>query len=140
MSRPAVAVAPTASVAEAARVMRERKLGWLAVVESREAGAELLVGVLGRSDLLTVFLRDDADLREEIVGSLLAEILLLDPDRVEVRVCDGVVTMAGRLSTRAEVRLVVEFVERLEGVVRVIDYLTFEVDERGVGAPTTALY
>ena len=133
-------VSPTASVAEAARVMRERKLGWLAVVESHEAGADLLVGVLGRSDLLTVFLRDDADLREEIVGSLLAKILLLDPDRVEVRVSEGVVTMTGRLSTRAEVRLVVEFVERLEGVVRVVDYLTFEVDERGVGAPTTALY
>jgi CBS domain-containing protein len=140
MTSPVIAVVPTASVAEAARVIREHKLGWLAVVETREAGAERLVGVLGRSDLLTVFLRDDAELRNEVVDNLLTRILLVDTTRLDVQVAEGVVTLLGQLPTRAEVRLVVEFIERLEGVVKVIDYLTYEVDERVADARIAPLY
>jgi CBS domain-containing protein len=140
MTSPVVSVVPSASVAEAARAMRQHGLGWLPVVETTEAGAQRLVGVLGRSDLLAVFLRGDTDLREEIVDNLLTQVLLIDPDQIEVRVSRGVVTLLGQLPTRAEARLVTEFVERLEGVVKVIHQLTYPVDERVADATTAPPY
>jgi CBS domain-containing protein len=63
MTSPVVSVSPTASVAEAARLMREHRLGWLAVVGATDTAAVRLVGVLGRRDLPTVFARDDGELR-----------------------------------------------------------------------------
>jgi CBS domain-containing protein len=131
MSSPVVAVSPDASVAEAARAMRERKLGWLAVVDTTSTGRQRLVGVVGRSDLLAVFHRDDADLREEITNSLRTRFTLTDPSLVSIQVDHGVVALSGHLPSRAEARLVTEFVERLEGVVSVIHGLTYDVP----GAP-----
>jgi osmotically-inducible protein OsmY len=87
-----------------------------------------------------VFLRDDAELRNEVVDNLLTRILLVDTTRLDVQVSEGMVTLLGQLPTRSEVRLVVGFVERLEGVVRVIDYLTYEVDERVADARVAPLY
>jgi CBS domain-containing protein len=121
MTSPVVSVSPTASVAEAARLMREHKLGWLAVVEGTDIAAAQLVGVLDRRDLLTVFARDDDELRQEIMDSLP---VLADPAHVEVGVNHGVVTLSGHLPTAADLQLVSEFVERLEGVVAVTRLLT----------------
>ena len=45
-----------------------------------EAGR--VVGVLSRSDVLTVFLRDDASIRAEIVDDVVGRILLTDPAAV----------------------------------------------------------
>lgn len=56
MGSPAVTVAPTATVAAAARVMREQRLSWLPVTDIDGR----VLGVLGCSDLLAVFLRDGA--------------------------------------------------------------------------------
>jgi osmotically-inducible protein OsmY len=56
--------------------------------------------------------------------------LMIDPGQVAVTVEDGVVTLTGELGIRAEAVLAVRFVERLEGVVRVIDQLGYDVDER----------
>lgn len=123
MSRSVTSVTSTASVAEAARLMYERKLGWLAVVEDGQ-----LVGVLGPSDVLSVFSREDDDLRGEIEESLRTRLGLADPSRVQVSVDRGVVTLSGHLATLAEARLVTEFVERLEGTVAVIHGLTFDVE------------
>jgi CBS-domain-containing membrane protein len=133
MTSPVTAVSPNASVAEAARALHDHKLGWLAVVEPTGRGAQRLVGVLGRSDLLAVFLRDDTELREEIVRGLSTRLALVDPAKVEVQVRHGVVTLAGHLPTLAEARSVTEFVERLEGVVKVIHGLTHEVDRGAAG-------
>jgi CBS domain-containing protein len=139
MSAPVVSVDPSASVAEAARVMHRRKLGWLAVVEPTDQDADQLVGVLGRSDLLKVFLRDDEELRSEIVNGLLS-LLLVDSAQVKITVTHGVVRLAGHLPTRAEARLVTEFVERLEGVVAVIHGLTYDVDDRIANACVHPMY
>jgi CBS domain-containing protein len=127
MTSPVVSVAPTDSVAQAARTMHTHGLSWLAVVEAAEQGPGRLVGVLGRSDLLTVFSRDDDELRREIVDNLLAGLLRFHPERVHVEVHQGVVTLSGHLSTLGEARVVTEFIEKLEGVVAVIHGLTYDV-------------
>ena len=62
MSAVLVTIEPNATVAAAARLMREQGVNWLPVVADSR-----LVGVLGRSDLLAVFLRSDAAIRTEIV-------------------------------------------------------------------------
>jgi len=136
MSAPAVTIAPTATVAVAARTMRERSLSWLPVTD--EDGR--MVGVLGRSDLLAVFLRDDATIRAEVVDGVLAGMLLVDPARVAVEVTDGVVTLTGQLDTRTDAVLAAQFVERLDGVVEVVDRLTWETDARPSDLDVAHLY
>ncbi|MFJ6939706.1 CBS domain-containing protein [Streptomyces sp. NPDC101132] len=63
MSSPAVTVHPGATLAEAARSMARKQVKRLPVVND----IGLLEGVVGRSDLLTVFLRTDAELRRRSV-------------------------------------------------------------------------
>ena len=49
---------------------------------------------------------------------------------MEIGVDGGVVTLSGQLDTRADEELAVRFVERIEGVVAVVDRLTYRYDER----------
>ncbi len=128
MSAPAVTVAPDTTLARAARTMRERGLSWLPVVDTDGRVA----GVLGRSDLLSVFMRDDAAIRAEVVEGVLLQTMLIDPVRVAVGVEDGVVTLTGELDTHMDAELAVRFVERVEGVVDVVDRLSWRVDDRVV--------
>jgi CBS domain-containing protein len=136
MSAPAVTVAPTVTVAAAARTMREQHLSWLPVTDTEGR----ILGVLGRSDLLAVFLRDDEAIRAEVVDGVLVGMLLVDPKRVSVGVADGVVTLAGQLDTRTDAVLAVRFVERLEGVVGVVDRLTYAVDAHDSDLDVAPLY
>jgi CBS domain-containing protein len=125
MSSPVTTIGPDATVAQAARCMREHRVGWLPVVADGH-----VVGVLGRSDLLQVFSRPDAAIRDEVEDEVFGRMLLVDPRRVRIEVEAGVVTLSGQLDTRADVEVAVRFVERLEGVVAVVDHLTYHFDER----------
>ena len=126
MTTPVTTIGPDVTVAHAARCMREHRLGWLPVVDDHGR----LVGVLGRSDLLGVFSRPDAEIRDEVADEVFGRMLLVDPRRVDIAVDRGVVTLCGQLDTRADAELAVRFVERLEGVVAVVDRLTYRFDER----------
>ena len=64
------AVAPMTTVATAARLMVERHLRWMPVCD--DAGR--VVGVISRSDLLAVFLRDDGSIRAEVLEEVLAHV------------------------------------------------------------------
>ncbi len=99
--------------------MRERGVNWLPVL-----AAGRLVGVLGRSDLLTVFLRSDAEIRAEVIEDVLAATLMVGPGRVRVDVADGVVTLTGHLNTQMDAAAAVDMTRRVEGVVDVVDELT----------------
>jgi osmotically-inducible protein OsmY len=89
-----------------------------------------VVGVLGRSDLLRVSSRPDGEIRNEVADEVLGRMLLVDPRRVAIGVDRGVVTLTGELDIRADTEMAVRFVERLEGVVAVVDRLTYRYDER----------
>ena len=114
--------------------MRQHRLGWLPVVDDGR-----LVGVLGRSDLLTVFSRPDDEIRDEVADEVFAGMLLVDPRQVQIAVDGGVVTLSGQLDTRADAQLAARFVERLEGVVAVVDRLTYRYDERLADTKTAPL-
>ena len=134
MSVVPVTVGPDATVAAAARLMRERGVSWLPVLA--EGG---LVGVVGRSDLLTVFLRPDTAIRSEVLEDVLEGALVVAPGRVAVDVVDGVVTLTGELDTRADAEVAVELVSRIEGVVAVVDHLTWQVPDRPETIPVRDL-
>ncbi|MBW0111826.1 CBS domain-containing protein [Pseudonocardia sp. KRD-182] len=136
MSAPAVTVGPRTTVARAARTMREHGLSWMPVVGPDGR----VVGVLGRSDLLAVFLRSDAEIRTEVVDEVLGRMLLVDPTGISVEASDGVVTLSGEIDTRTDAILAVRFVERMEGVVEVVDRLRHRVDDRVATLPIDPLY
>ncbi|MGY6022700.1 CBS domain-containing protein [Streptomyces spinosirectus] len=113
MSAPAVTVHADASLAEAARIMARRRVKRLPVVD----GVGLLQGVVSRSDLLKVFLREDAQIAAEIRRSVLSQLPVVAP--LTVSVSEGVVTLGGVLPDRALVPVVARAVRAVEGVVDV---------------------
>lgn len=128
-------VTPATRVSAAARAMLRQHLSWMPVCDEDRR----VVGVLGRSDVLTIFARDDASIRTEIVDDVL-RILLADPTRVLVEVDGGVVTLTGELDTRLDAQVAVRLIERIEGVVAVVDHLRFRTDERVADASATPMY
>jgi CBS-domain-containing membrane protein len=124
MSAPAVTVMKRMSVADAARRMDESGVKHLPVVNL----AGRLIGIVARGDLLRVFLQTDAELR----GDVLDELRQL-PDataaRVDVKVDNGVVTLTGQLDRRSAVPGVLRVAEVVDGVVDVVNQLTYQHDD-----------
>ena len=121
MSGPPVTIGPLALVTQAARLMHEKKVKRLPVVD----GEGHLIGIVSRSDVLSVYNRLDADIRREILGRVLPETLLTDPARFTVTVKDGIVTIEGTPETAVLGRDIVEEAGHVEGVVAVRDRLTY---------------
>ncbi|MGW7517729.1 CBS domain-containing protein [Streptomyces sp. NPDC054796] len=126
MSAPAVTVGPLATVTEAARIMARHRVNRLPVTDPRTGR---LVGIVTRHDLLRVFLRRDAEIRAEVVNEVLVRSLWLPRDAIEVSVFEGVVTLRGELDKRSDVPLAVRLAEQVDGVVSVVDELTYRIDD-----------
>lgn len=128
MTRPAITVGPETSLADAARRMTANDITHLPVVD----GAERLVGIVSRGDLLTVFLADDNEIRDLIERDVVKTAMLLDPAAVTVTVDDGVVTLAGTLDRKSDASTLVHLTTMLDGVVGVIDGLSHRWDDTHV--------
>ncbi|MEU2609564.1 CBS domain-containing protein [Streptomyces albus] len=114
MTTPAVTVRPETPLSEAARVMAERKIKRLPVTDA----VGHLRGIISRSDVLSVFLRSDEEIAEEIRREVVHP-LARTFGQVEVAVDDGVVTLSGDLRDPDVVPLMVRLVLSVEGVVNV---------------------
>ncbi|MFF2009581.1 CBS domain-containing protein [Streptomyces sp. NPDC058195] len=123
MSTPAVTVHAEEAVAEAARIMVRRGVERLPVVDEEER----LVGIVTRRDLLRVFLRPDAEVRDRIRDDVISDVPDLPDDAVDVRVLDGVVTLMGHVRRPDQAVTIVRLAERVEGVVTVVDRLSVSV-------------
>ncbi|WP_081237835.1 CBS domain-containing protein [Streptomyces viridosporus] len=115
MSAPAVTVHADATVAQAARVMAQRKVKRLPVVNDEG----LLEGIVSRVDLLKVFLRTDEELAEEVRREVVARLFPGSPASVRVDVAEGVVTLTGRVRDTSLVPVAARAVRAVEGVVDV---------------------
>jgi osmotically-inducible protein OsmY len=83
-----------------------------------------LIGIVSRTDLLSVYERPDDDIRDEVVSQIIAGEFGLDAAEFDVTVASGVVTLAGQL-TRLEMALdLLVRVRHTEGVVAIHDRLT----------------
>ncbi|MFJ1706661.1 CBS domain-containing protein [Kitasatospora sp. NPDC088346] len=134
MTRPAVCARPEWTVVEAARLMQRKHLKRLPVTD--EAGR--LVGIVSRSDLLRVFLRQDRAIREEIRGDVLARTLGLFPDALDVEVHEGRVTLAGTVEHRNLLPVVERLCRGVDGVVAVTSHLGHRPDGHPAGNSSAA--
>ena len=119
MTWPVLTIKATASIAEAAHTMQEFGVRHLVVTGGR--GRPL--GIVSRSDLLGVYLRPDSEIQAQVAFGVADEMLSIDPAAIHVEVLEGVVTLSGELPDGATAQLLVSVVERLPGVVAVVDEL-----------------
>ncbi|MFI1200826.1 CBS domain-containing protein (plasmid) [Streptomyces sp. BHT-5-2] len=125
MSAPALTVHADETLAQAARTMARKSVKRLPVVDAQG----MLQGIVSRADLLKVFLRPDEDLAAEVRTEIVDRLFGGAPEKVEVRVEDGVVTLRGPIRDSALLPVAARLVRAVEGVVDV----TFDVRT----APTT---
>ncbi len=123
MSRPAVTTSPDELVSSVARMMSRHKLRRMPVVDSRGH----LVGIVCRSDVLSVFSRPDEDIHREITQDVILDGFFTDPARLSVTVKDGIVTLAGAPGSTVLGRSIVDQVRHVEGVVAVRDRFTYPI-------------
>jgi CBS domain-containing protein len=88
MTREVVALPEDADLAEAGRLMLERRIRSIPVVRGRQ-----VVGIVARRDLLEVLARSDGDIARDLEALLAAELGAPSPYRTTVR--DGIVEFTG---------------------------------------------
>ncbi|MFI0508473.1 CBS domain-containing protein [Streptomyces canus] len=128
MSEPPVTVHAENTIVEAARTMAQHQVERLPVLDEENR----LVGIVTRRDLLQVFLRPDAEIRTEVIEEVLVRALWLPPRSVDVSVTEGVVTLSGQVERKSEKEIAVAMTGRIDGVVAVVDKLTFRLDDARV--------
>ena len=121
MSRPVVTVSPDDLVKTAARLMHKHRLQRLPVVD-RDGYP---VGIVSRSDVLSVFRRSDEEVRREVTQDVIADGIFTDPARFTVTVHNGIVTLEGAPGSAVLGAGIACQVEHLEGVVAVRDRFTY---------------
>jgi CBS-domain-containing membrane protein len=125
MTSPAMTIASSTSLSEAARLMQEKNVRRLVVVDPRGR----IAGIVSRSDLLQVFLRTDDDLREEITGELIPAVLLSPDDVVGVEVSWNVATLTGEVDRKSDAEILARLTKELDGVVGVVNRLRYRWDD-----------
>ncbi|UIX34176.1 CBS domain-containing protein [Streptomyces sp. GQFP] len=126
MSTPAVTVYADATLPEAARLMTRHRVERLPVVDEEDR----LVGIVTRRDLLQVFVRADDEIRRDVEQGIFVKTLWLAPHTVEAGVRDGVVTLTGQLERRSNIPVALGMTRRTDGVVEVVDHLSYRFDDR----------
>ena len=129
MTSPAITIGPDATIPAAARLMNTHHITRLPVVDEKGR----LVGVVSRRDLLSVFLRPDADIAHDI-RQVLDELPLADPKEIIAEVKHGVVTLTGSIRPESGhepdlMPLALRLIWDIDGVVDVVNRL---------GEPTVA--
>jgi CBS domain-containing protein len=119
MTSPAITIHPDAALATAAGLMSAHHLRRLPVVDPDGK----LLGIVSRRDLLSVFLRPDAEIAHQ-AREILTEVLPGGPTGVQVAVHNGVVTLAGEPELAVDsdlVQVAVRLIRDVDGVVDVFD-------------------
>ena len=121
MTKPAVTIREDVPVAEAARLMQSRRVKHLPVVDDDGR----LRGIVSRADVLGVFERPDAEIRDEVVKGIIVAEFGLDPELLAVTVRSGIVTVTGSVDRRADALGLLGAIRHAEGVVGVRDRLSY---------------
>jgi CBS domain-containing protein len=130
MTAPAITIHPEAPLASAARWMSQNKVRLLPVVNSEGD----LLGVVSRRNLLSIFLRPDQDIADE-VRSVLRDLLLIDENAVTVSVKDGTVTLQGQVADQDAHRAAIRVAGEVDGAAYVTDKLTTPSPDHQPSAP-----
>ncbi|GHE55889.1 CBS domain-containing protein [Streptomyces capitiformicae] len=136
MTEPPITVHADDTVVEAARTMAQHRVERLPVVDEEER----LVGIVTRRDLLQVFLRPDEEIRDIVTREVLVRTLWLPPHSVDVAVDQGVVTLSGQMERKSETEIAVSMTRQVDGVVGVVDKLTWRLDDARIEPAEQALH
>ena len=134
MTTPAVTIGTGTDVTSAARLLAARNIKRVPVVDADNR----LLGIVSRHDLVKVFTRPDDEIRAEIRDDVFLHALWIDPLTVDVGVAEGVVTLRGQLERRSLVPIAATLVQRVTGVVDVVNELSYALDDSKIGDGTTA--
>jgi CBS domain-containing protein len=130
MTKPAITTRAHATIVEAAQHAARAGVRMLPVVDAKG----VLVGVVTQGDLLRVFLRDDTEIRNEI-QRFAAETMHLDSSQLTVEVCEGVVSLVGKLERESQLSKLITRVRAVPGVVDIDNQLVARYDDRYLPAP-----
>ena len=132
MTSPAITIHPDTSVAVAARMMQDRWVKRLPVV----GDDGLLIGIVTRSDVLSVYERPDDDILTEILTDVIVTEFGLAASTFDVCVASGIVAISGLMEQAGAALALVARLRRIEGVVAVRDGLSIgqhSIGEHGTG-------
>jgi len=121
MTSPAVTAGPDTPVVDAARLMRDRRVKRLPVINATGH----LIGIISRTDVLGVFLRPDSDICREVTDAVIPASGAQGPTRFTVTVTGGIITVGGRPENDRAGHELAEAIRRVEGVVAVFDQLRY---------------
>lgn len=131
MTKPAVTIGADEPALSAARLLYSRRVKQLPVTSPDGT----LIGIVSRSDVLTVYSRPDEAIEHEITQELILKALLCDPSRFTVTVKDGIVTIEGAPESADVGREIIDQARHVEGVVAVRDRLSYPPAERPSPGP-----
>jgi CBS-domain-containing membrane protein len=126
MTWPVVTVTDDATIEEAARLMQARHAKQLPVVD----GNGKLRGIVSRLDVLSVFERPDAEIKDEVANGIIALRFGLDPREFAETVRSGIVTVTGPVDRREDALGMLSAIRHLEGVVSVRDGLSYPPEDK----------
>ena len=124
MTKPAVTIGPGESVTHAARLMFDRRVKRLPVTSDDGT----LIGIVTRSDVLSVYSRSDTDIQRQVTQDLILGTFLYASDRFTVIVRNGIVTIKGTPETSRAGLDIISAIRHMEGVVFVRDRLSYPQD------------
>jgi CBS domain-containing protein len=127
MTAPAITIESSRPISEAARLMTERKVNRLPVVDH-----DCLVGIVTRADLVRAYARPDRELEETIREDVIHRMLWLDPASFKVRVRDGVASIFGHVERRSTAEMVAQATAAVPGIIDVEWSITWSLDESKV--------
>jgi CBS domain-containing protein len=121
MTAPAIVIDPSAPLTVAAKFMQDNKIKRLPVAMPDGH----LVGIISRTDLLSVFERPDTDIWDDIIKIMVSEEFALNAASFDITVQSGVVTLCGQIDGRDTALSLLARVRHAEGVVGVRDRLSY---------------
>jgi hypothetical protein len=75
-----------------------------------------------------------------VIEDVLVSTLWLAPRGIDVSVVEGVVTLTGHMERKSETEIALSMTRRIDGVVGVVDQLTYRLDEAHLPTPEQALH
>jgi CBS domain-containing protein len=124
MTKPPVTIGPDEPVTHAALLMYNKRVKRLPVISDDGT----LIGIVTRSDVLSVYSRPDAEIKHQVTQELILGTFLCDPGRFTVTVKDGIVTIEGTPETTSVGHDIIDAIRHMEGVVAVRDRLAYPPD------------
>ncbi|MGN6609304.1 MAG: CBS domain-containing protein [Jatrophihabitans sp.] len=119
MTTPPITIGSSATIEMAAELIAQHRVRMLPVVDAQTR----LLGVVTRNDLVTIFLRDDAEIAADITARVLRPNGVDAGSALQMDVVNGVVVLAGRAPDAATADRVAKGAGLVIGVVAVRDHI-----------------